>query len=275
MFLGVAGAVPLPWYAAVCLRQPEFARHFLLVHNVQRYVEPFDHAHAFWYYAPVLLVGIFPATLLLFSFVRFLAGSDGAKRPPALGYLLVAAGWCLLFFTLSGSKLPTYILPAFPPLALALGIFIAQASWSQSRWFGRCVGSWLVISVLGHAIVLPGVARARSPMGDWDKMMARCADRNVPVFCFPRHVDSVAFYTGREDFVAVHTKDAPQLIEELKKTPRSVVLLGHRSSLAGLRYYLTPDLRIVETAPMGLCDIAIVECSSTTKDTKIRRIESQ
>lgn len=259
LFGGIVLAVALPWYIAVCMHVPEFARHFLLVHNVQRYVEPFDHAHPFWYYVPILLIGLFPLTLMLISFCRFLFSGDGSKRPPALGYLLLASGWCILFFSISGSKLPTYVLPAFPPLALALGVFVAQASWNGSRWFRYSLGFWLLASIVGHGILLPGVAYARSPMADWDRMMALCGNKAVPVYCFPRHIDSVAFYTGRADFVAIHTKDAQQLIGELKKSPRSIVLLGHRSSLAGLNYYLTSDLEIVETAPMGLCDAAVVE----------------
>src|SRR5262249_39623318 len=42
-WLGLALAVALPWYVAVCLRAPDFARHFLLEHNVVRFVAPFDH----------------------------------------------------------------------------------------------------------------------------------------------------------------------------------------------------------------------------------------
>jgi len=258
VFSAIVAAVALPWYVAVCVHAPEFARHFLLVHNIQRYVEPFDHVHPFWYYAPVMLVGLFPFTLLLPSFARFIVSGEAGKRPPALGYLLFSACWCVLFFSISGSKLPTYVLPAFPPLALALGVFVAQATWRGTRGFRYAVGLWSMMSAIGHGVVLPAVAHARSPMANWHYMTALCGDKDVPIYCFPRHIDSVAFYTGRDDFVAIHTKDGPRLVNELKKNPRSVVLLGHRSSLASLRHYLSSDLEIVETAPMGLCDVAVV-----------------
>ena len=72
-------AVALPWYVLVCCRLPAFARHFLWEHNVLRFVAPFDHPRGVWFYAPVVLLGLLPGTLLLVPFVRFLlSGRDGA-----------------------------------------------------------------------------------------------------------------------------------------------------------------------------------------------------
>ena len=70
--------------------------------------------------------------------------------------MLLAAGWCVLFFTLSECKLPTYVLPAFPPLALALGYYLAGSRWHVSRWpvvLGSMAGEWLSVKQL-----LPGEA---------------------------------------------------------------------------------------------------------------------
>ena len=117
------------------------------------------------------------------------------------------AGWCLLFFSVSGCKLPTYILPAFPPLALAVGVYLAQVPWRRSRWLRAGLAGWWMLSVVGHGVVLPAVARARSPMAERERMTALCGDPSVPVICFPRHIDSVAFYVGRADFPAIHTKN--------------------------------------------------------------------
>ena len=122
----------LPWYAALCLRMPAFAATFFWEHNVQRFLTPFAHERGVWFYGPVLLLGLLPGTLLLVPFLRFLFSADEAtarRRPAELGFLLLAGGWCVLFFTLSACKLPTYILPAFPPLALALGWFLTHSRW--------------------------------------------------------------------------------------------------------------------------------------------------
>ncbi len=223
-------------------------------------MQPFDHDRPVWFYVPIVLVGMLPATLFFVPFVRFLISDASAdKRSAALGYLLLSAGWCVLFFSLSGSKLPTYILPAFPTLALASGVFLGQSAWSRSPWFRVGVAAWLLLAVVGHNVALPGVARARSPMADTERLTALCSDPQVPVICFPRHIDSVAFYTGRADFRAIHTKNMAELLAELDRHARTVILFGHRHSLASLKQFLPAHLHFVETLPMGLCDLGVVE----------------
>ena len=268
LFAAVVLLITLPWYVAVSLQVPDFAGHFLLVHNFQRFVEPFDHERPVWFFLPILLGGLLPATFLLVPFVRFLLSEkedDAGKRCPFLGYLFLTAGWCVLFFSLSGCKLPTYILPAFPPLALAFGLFLAQTSWGSARWVrGGCL-AWWALGVLGHGVLLPMVARERSPWNDPARVAALCEDRRVPVVCFPRHVDSVAFHLGRSDFRAFRSKNLDKLLAELDRTPRTVVLFAHRNSLKTLEHHLPPHLCLRDAAPMGLCNIAVVEHHRWTK----------
>lgn len=123
----VAFGVAAPWYAAVAACQPAALAEFFWTHNVLRFVRPIDHEEPAWFYLPVLLLGMLPWTLLVPPLVRLL-GRHGApavaRRPPALGFFLLAGLWCLVFFSLSGCKRAGYILPAMPPLALALGVYI-------------------------------------------------------------------------------------------------------------------------------------------------------
>src|SRR5262249_23054070 len=63
-FAGTVLLVALPWYVAVCLRIPSFAGYFLWEHNVVRFLSPFDHLRPVWFYAPILLFGLLPGTLL-------------------------------------------------------------------------------------------------------------------------------------------------------------------------------------------------------------------
>jgi len=125
--VGVACLVAGPWYVAVAWQCPDFGSYFFWFHNVRRYVDPFDHAKPVWFYLPQLLLGLLPWTLLLVPLVRILArrhGRTAARRPGALGFVLLAAAWGLAFFSLAGSKRPVYLLPVLPPLALALGCTI-------------------------------------------------------------------------------------------------------------------------------------------------------
>src|SRR5262249_20945474 len=116
------------WYVAISLRQPEFPSEFFWRHNVERFVRPFDHEEPFWYFLPSLFLGMLPWSLLLPGLLGFLVQPSirsGMRRPAALGFFLVACVWGLLFFSAAGCKRATYILPVMPPLALALGYYLA------------------------------------------------------------------------------------------------------------------------------------------------------
>jgi 4-amino-4-deoxy-L-arabinose transferase-like glycosyltransferase len=286
-FAAVVLALTVPWYVLVCLRTPGFAGHFLWEHNVVRFMSPFDHVRPVWFYFPILLAGLLPGTLLIVPFVRFLLTGDettARRRCPELGFMLLAGGWCVLFFSLSGCKLPTYVLPAFPPLALALGYFLAVTEWRRSRAVVTVAAVSFLLVAAGHNLVLPLLARYRSPLLREEVLVSYCADRETPVICYPRHCDTVAFYLGRDDMRSFRSKDVDELRDALREHPRTVVLFTHRHSLRGLRQFLPPDLRLTsetrfalprvpglpeemvrsltslsgETA-MGLCDLAVVE----------------
>ncbi|MGH7170740.1 MAG: ArnT family glycosyltransferase [Gemmataceae bacterium] len=126
-FVLLVAALAAPWYIAVMRRVPDFAYTFFWRHHVERFLTPFDHAKPAWFYVPGLLAGMLPWTLLLPGFLRFLGRRSlraARRRPPALGFFLLSSLFCLLFFSASGCKRPAYILPAMPPLALALGCYI-------------------------------------------------------------------------------------------------------------------------------------------------------
>jgi 4-amino-4-deoxy-L-arabinose transferase-like glycosyltransferase len=127
-YLAIAIGIAAPWYVAMSLRQPDFPAEFFWRHNVERFVSPFDHQEPFWYFLPSLFLGMLPWSLLLPGLVGFLAHHSlrtGIRRPAALGFFMTASVWGLLFFSAAGCKRATYILPVMPPLALALGYYLA------------------------------------------------------------------------------------------------------------------------------------------------------
>jgi dolichol-phosphate mannosyltransferase len=116
-----------PWFVLVACQDPAFAGYFFWTHNVIRYLAPYDHVRPAWFYLPGLVLGMLPWTLLVLPLARFLArrpAAWAARRPPALGFFLLAFLACMAFFSLSACKRSGYILPAFPPLALALGCYL-------------------------------------------------------------------------------------------------------------------------------------------------------
>jgi 4-amino-4-deoxy-L-arabinose transferase-like glycosyltransferase len=126
-YLMLAVGVAAPWFVLVEARHPGFVADFFWRHHVQRYVKPFDHEEPAWFYLPGLVLGTLPWALLLPGLVRTLLRHSrraARRRPPELGFFLLCFAWGVLFFSLSGCKRAVYILPAFPPLALALGCYL-------------------------------------------------------------------------------------------------------------------------------------------------------
>ncbi len=262
VFAAVVGAVALPWYAAVCWRLPGFARHFLWEHNVLRFAQPFDHVEPVWFYLPILLGSLLPVALLGPGLVRFLLSGragDARRRSPELGFLLLAGGGCVGFFSLSGCKLPTYILPAYAPLCLAAGAVIVARRWDRRRALTGLVVVCGLLLAAAHYTLVPWYAWYHSPLNGPGALLDECRDPATPVVCFSRSVDSVAFYTGRSDFHSFRSKQRAEMLAFLDRHPRVVLLFSHRHSIETLRVLLPPHLRMTRTAPLGPCDMAIIE----------------
>jgi len=126
----VFAAVVSLWYApAWWVHRGEFVQKFLVEQNLARFGGG-DEAHrvpflpGLVYFVPVLLVGMLPWSLLIpRSWPR------RGKADPFLRFCAAWAGVVFAFFTLSGTKLPHYILPALPPLAILVGVRGGLAGW--------------------------------------------------------------------------------------------------------------------------------------------------
>ena len=129
----------LPWYILCSRRNPDFFRVFIIEHNFKRYLTPeFQHIQPFWFYLPILLLAFAPWTLALVWSGLFGALRAWTQRRPS-DTTLFAFCWaifCLVFFSISKSKLPGYILPAIPPIGLLLSrAYLALAP--QKEWTFR------------------------------------------------------------------------------------------------------------------------------------------
>ncbi len=115
-------AIVLPWFFGVAHRRPDFPYYGLVEESLHRFTSPQFHRSApVWYYVPVIAGVFFPWSLLL---PESLAAAWRARarwtRPDRLliAWVLVA----VVFFSLSQSKLPGYVLTA----VVALGILVAR-----------------------------------------------------------------------------------------------------------------------------------------------------
>jgi 4-amino-4-deoxy-L-arabinose transferase-like glycosyltransferase len=119
------GLVALPWYLAMSwLHGSVFVDVFLVGHNLLRFFTTIHrHPGPFFYYLPVLLLGLFPWSGLLVPALATL-------RPRRVAVDLFVLIWLvapLVFLSVAASKLPGYLLPCFAPLALLLGRAAAMA----------------------------------------------------------------------------------------------------------------------------------------------------
>ena len=125
--------VATPWFIAVQHANPEFFRTFFLQHNLERFSSNlYHHPQPFWFYIPVALAALVPWTVFVVAAVvdairdwRFSVEQPAGKEDFRT-YLTV---WLLLpivFFSLSHSKLPGYILPGIPAGTILLADFVAR-----------------------------------------------------------------------------------------------------------------------------------------------------
>jgi 4-amino-4-deoxy-L-arabinose transferase-like glycosyltransferase len=120
--------IAAPWFVLISLKNPEFPQFFFIHEHFQRFTSKIHHRYAPWYYfIPLLIVGIIPWLGAFFQSLWF--SRDEAKQsfqPKKI--LLIWAVFIFVFFSISDSKLPSYILPIFPALALLIGCFLDKAS---------------------------------------------------------------------------------------------------------------------------------------------------
>ncbi len=166
--VAAAGLVALPWYLWVHLRtNGEWTNGFFVVHNLERATRAMDgHNFGPIFYPVALLFGFFPWSVFWLP-----ALIDGVRRFRATlspAYLLAFCwvGVYLGLFSLAKTKLPSYVTPCYPGLALLTGVFVARASAGMADfgaiWRRLAFGTLMAVG-LGIAIALPILAHLFLP----------------------------------------------------------------------------------------------------------------
>jgi 4-amino-4-deoxy-L-arabinose transferase-like glycosyltransferase len=125
--------VTLPWYGLCYWRNGTvFLEEFVWRHHVLRFFSSeLQHEQAWWFYLPVILLGLAPWTPLAASAVV----STDWRGDPRIRFVGAWALGTLAIFSVSTNKLPGYILPAIPPLCLVAGRGLRRApvwAWAAS-----------------------------------------------------------------------------------------------------------------------------------------------
>lgn len=172
--LVVVALVALPWYYLVAARtNGVWLAEFMGKYNLGPFVKPFmGHHGPFFYHFAMVFVGLFPWSLFLGPVLYHAYRRVRDGEPWAAGTRLVAcwAGVWFVFWSVCSTKLPHYVLPAYPALAMPTGCFLAEwlaeparfrAAWSRNAaWTLVAVGVLLGIggAVAAHLFV-PGEER--------------------------------------------------------------------------------------------------------------------
>lgn len=157
----VAAVVAAPWYAAMEAANPGYFHYYFVERHLLGYTttSQLHGLRPWWYYLPVVAGGSLPWFAYLHVPLRRLAAAWAARERTvevrALALLGVWVAVDLLFLSLAGSKLVTYVLPIFPALAI-LGAHAWTGALSDSD--GRPSPGWAAshaLACLAMALVLP------------------------------------------------------------------------------------------------------------------------
>ncbi len=163
--------IAAPWFIAVTRANDEFFTFFFIHEHFQRFLtEEHQRTGPWYYFIPLAAAGSLPWLVILAFGMRRIWHDGGASKGifSWRRLALVWAAFVFVFFSVSGSKLPSYILPMFAPLALvAADLLLTQPTKSLSR---QALPGAIVISVVAVGLLVA-----------YDRIVAGLADGPQPV----------------------------------------------------------------------------------------------
>jgi 4-amino-4-deoxy-L-arabinose transferase-like glycosyltransferase len=121
-------AIAAPWFVLVGRANPEFNEFFFFHEHFSRFLtKTHRRVEPWWYFVPIVIFGFLPWMFALPSAIAHAWRRESGQAFQPLRLCLLWSAFIVVFFSASGSKLPTYVLPAFPTLALAVATFLVDA----------------------------------------------------------------------------------------------------------------------------------------------------
>jgi 4-amino-4-deoxy-L-arabinose transferase-like glycosyltransferase len=159
--LTLVALIAAPWFVAMTMREPGFADFYFVGEHLRRaFVTDYSHSEAFYYYLPVLAIGLLPWSLLV-PFLTWRA----LPRNPARSFCVVAASVTVVAFSCASAKLIPYILPAVPPIAVLIADGLVSLAWptAESRAALRVPDSRILLesgpmlALLGAGVIVAAI----------------------------------------------------------------------------------------------------------------------
>ena len=248
--LAVGCLLAWPWYAAMEAASPGYLRYFILDRHVGGVAgEAQRHGgRPFWYYLPILAAGTWP--WIVAAARRSIARADRAERL-VWSWLLAD----LVLLSVAGSKLPTYLLPAFPAVALLAARVIVESRPDDAPVPGWTAWPTAVLPLAGVAFFMLAVplvgAAARTgvalvPLGLAGGLAMSAAGRRWSI---PERLLAVTAVTLLATGLTVRPLAAVQLTarslaDDMNRTgrmPRQLLVIDE--GVGSFLFYLRPDLR--------------------------------
>lgn len=254
-------AVALPWYLLCFLRNGGvFLHDLIVVQHLQRFTQTgLQHVQPWWFYAPRLLALLLPWTPLLFALRPRAAWSEPRQR-----FLLAWVSFGLVFFSASINKLPGYLLPLLPPLAILMALGLEQSR----RATALLVSSALLLAAYPIAAPLLPAAMANLWSGaprlafQWTWLLALLPAALAGMLDARGQRVAAAAAIAAATAIAVagvkwaegpaidRTATARELAQDIARHPAAVCLEPIRRDWQyGLHYYAGTDLPACESDP--------------------------
>jgi 4-amino-4-deoxy-L-arabinose transferase-like glycosyltransferase len=245
--------VVLPWYVLCLLRNGRpFLEKFFWEHQVGRFfTAELAHAQPFWFFTPVIVAALFPWIPGLALIARPVFYADLRRR-----FLLLWVAFGFGFFSLSQNKLPSYVLPLVPPLAVLIGIALAEQKGARRALVATAA---LLIFLAPVAGVLPqalaaGISRATLPAFHWTWLLPALAcgavwyldasvDRRAAVALLAAAITAGVVAIELRSLPEIDRLDSARPLWNAVAPIRDRVCIArlHRSLRYGLNYYsVTP-----------------------------------
>jgi 4-amino-4-deoxy-L-arabinose transferase-like glycosyltransferase len=151
-------AVAATWYAPVIAQHGwTFVDEFFIQHHFARFVsDKYHHPQGFYFYVPIILMLALPWTALLIKALADTRRWNWRERTVESKARIFALAWMVapvIFFSISKSKLPGYILPALPGAMLLVGERLARfVQNDESSGAMRVTGGILLVLALAGIV---------------------------------------------------------------------------------------------------------------------------
>lgn len=159
--------VALPWYIWVAVEtHGEFLKGFFLIHNLSRFNAAMEgHTGPIIYHFVVILVAFAPWSIFLGPtlWFTFSKRSENSEKLWGQRLLLCWIGVWFVVFSVAATKLPNYVLPTYPPLAMLTGAFLVrwwklstnESGWQMPGWVWKVCLVWFVFIGIAMMIAVP------------------------------------------------------------------------------------------------------------------------